>query len=70
MNIVWRVISWGANFCYFHVSFASHENFHPRKLMPVQLYMCGRWTDRGRGQNTVAAQLFQVMNSLFVATVI
>ena len=30
---------WGANFCYFRGSFASYENFHQRKLMPVQLYV-------------------------------
>ena len=29
---------WGANFHYFCGSFASHENFHPRKFMPVQSY--------------------------------
>ena len=58
----------------FRSLFASHENFHPRKLMPVQLYVRkadqqGAWP-KHRGSVQFGPQPFRVTICLFVATVV
>ena len=36
LRTVSDIIPYDGNFCYLHGSFASHETFHPQKLMPVE----------------------------------